>query len=1200
MKSVFCILLLAASVGVALSAGCDEDSTCFGGAYCVDANNSNVAWPSSDYPTKTGRDDHSCSCADMQLGTGYDGTSDSTTGGCSNTGYVLRVTNLANESDVATVKGLVSCDGNMQKNSDDRTVCMSAYEMKHQDLDQGLDFYSVNFLFYSNSGDAWDDAVTRLDGYNPRPYAWNAGTTSSPLSIPPSGMEVTAVEFEPSCAQSGCWVIKVDYTVGHSDHKVAGQPMGLNTFYLPWSNGNDALAEDFDYSAVEHTYSPANFPCNTHRYIEASGNVNEASSNDQVTLECLGTEFTEENVHPFGGSAGTGFLGNYRAPETFVTWASSAYSSTSNPEDVFPDTVAETLGFLKPSASNKFAGMPNSPGIFSFEAVDAYAGMYKGVIKVDEVELRRKAGQLRGTVGVEHTVDFFLGYVNMKPATGSVVVDAMATQAAIHVEKTNFFSVSTHGTNDYTFLEYVNLRLVAIYKEDADFSDQTSDETTDNFLRTNSTGAAHYVQVTFTMGDQYQPNIESGGLIPVDSVRAGEGTFFDSPDTDMQHKCAMYNESAGYDAFPDKGVFVSRLAQSCAPLSSMCISPSEVPDQFVSYNIPLGIDFFNDPSPQLSENVFVSMVINAVDTVARGSDSNPNGGEAPWQMKTTLTASIPIVRGGINIFCDGLTGKTDLTEVASAHIVVGSAKDASELTRLRILRDIESTSLNPGDVEEIDSDSIEAGLMTLVLDGDDAYFLNNNGRDDVSLELEDVITIHIMADDGDVAIDETDTSTDPVHPSTFVDNLLKKPADDNTVSAGLDTDGYALNGAFFFTVDRSAQRAHLEPSAELLARCPFNPPRPDTGAFPLYTCVTRRDVRYRGFPARTGALPTAMEICTVGDGVCNDQVNSEESDFFVTVLGDNDYAKQLAVDYAGVISSEFKLNGRYKRAFWINPGYEWTPTQTGGRSPFSISQKLFLFALVTLDEGIATDPGNQVRRRMLLQSSSDALKEGQNGVGGSQFSFQSTPRSMMASAYDVPIDRVATFDVEMQLTQQEACLPEAQLQKAILSTLDDYLTGDVISKLETVTITKMSINKAGVSCGRRSLRGLKAAGSYSDATAVVTVLVVFEKGTTSQVNLERLGAMPGINSFVAAEVSDKVDTSLTADARVTTPNDDDEDGGSSSNIGLIAGIAGGVGAVVVLAVGAFVFMRSKKQAEPVMAVQTINVEDLKSQLAGEV
>eukprot|EP00961_Rhodomonas_salina_P243559 3291516-Rhodomonas_salina.1 len=140
----------------------------------------------------------------------------------------------------------------------------------------------------------------------------------------------------------------------------------------------------------------------------------------------------------------------------------------------------------------------------------------------------------------------------------------------------------------------------------------------------------------------------------------------------------------------------------------------------------------------------------------------------------------------------------------------------------------------------------------------------------------------------------------------------------------------------------------------------------------------------------------------------------------------------------------------------------------------------------------------------------------------------------MARAYDVPIDRVATFDVEMQLTQQEACLPEAQLQTAILSTLDDYLTGDVISKLETVTITKMSIDKAGVSCDATAGVSCDAtAGVSCDATAIVTVLVVFDKGTTAQVNLERLSAMPGINSFVAAEVSARVDTSPTSDANVT-------------------------------------------------------------------
>lgn len=59
----------------------------------------------------------------------------------------------------------------------------------------------------------------------------------------------------------------------------------------------------------------------------------------------------------------------------------------------------------------------------------------------------------------EHTVDTFLGYVNFRP-TGKAVLDSMATQVNIHLEKTNFFSVSTHGTNDYTFLEYVNMRLI--------------------------------------------------------------------------------------------------------------------------------------------------------------------------------------------------------------------------------------------------------------------------------------------------------------------------------------------------------------------------------------------------------------------------------------------------------------------------------------------------------------------------------------------------------------------------------------------------------------------------------------------------------------------------------------------------------------------------------------------------------------------
>lgn len=73
------------------------------------------------------------------------------------------------------------------------------------------------------------------------------------------------------------------------------------------------------------------------------------------------------------------------------------------------------------------------------------------------------AGQLCGTVGVEHTVNTFLGYSNFGPTgLANCIINTFSTQTAIHLEKTSFFSVSTHGVNQYTFLEYVNMCLVMI------------------------------------------------------------------------------------------------------------------------------------------------------------------------------------------------------------------------------------------------------------------------------------------------------------------------------------------------------------------------------------------------------------------------------------------------------------------------------------------------------------------------------------------------------------------------------------------------------------------------------------------------------------------------------------------------------------------------------------------------------------------
>ena len=92
------------------------------------------------------------------------------------------------------------------------------------------------------------------------------------------------------------------------------------------------------------------------------------------------------------------------------------------------------------------------------------------------MELLSLADMLTGTdaVNVEYTVDTFLGWQHFK-AVGMTnappsILESLASQQTIHLKKTNFFSTSTHGTNDYTFLEYVKLCLVAIYKEDCSTS----------------------------------------------------------------------------------------------------------------------------------------------------------------------------------------------------------------------------------------------------------------------------------------------------------------------------------------------------------------------------------------------------------------------------------------------------------------------------------------------------------------------------------------------------------------------------------------------------------------------------------------------------------------------------------------------------------------------------------------------------------
>merc|ERR1711966_305818 len=395
-------------------------------------------------------------------------------------------------------------------------------------------------------------------------------------------------------------------------------------------------------------------------------------------------------------------------------------------------------------------------------------------------------------------------------------------------------------------------------------------------------------------------------------------------------------------------------------------------------------------------------------------------------------------------------------------------------------------------------------------------------------------------------------------------------------------------------------------SAALLAICPFNPVRPSGGVPIGETCVTRRDVRYRGYPYRNGAYSTALEICAGAgaDASCDAGDTSTTSttaqQFFTSFLGNSDYAKDLADGHTQAIYDEYSLNGRYRRAYMINPGYEWTPTQTGGASIFSVSQKLFMFALITLDEGVSSAEGEPMpqsnypnRRRMLLSSAEDALKDGQSGLGGTTIEFQTSPAQMLASAYGVPTDKVATYTVKMQLTANEACLADVTLAESVRASLADMVK-DVASKHQTVQILTITVNKAGIEC-RRSIRGLKE--SFTDATVEVSMAVVFASGQEAVFSMDKLGGKTGVISVTPLDVSPKV-RSAPADYVSDATYDTDEK--SSVNVGLIVGIVVGVVAAIAVLVISVFFFTKRSEPQPICAVTTINVDDLKSQLAAEV
>ena len=685
---------------------------------------------------------------------------------------------------------------------------------------------------------------------------------------------------------------------------------------------------------------------------------------------------------------------------------------------------------------------------------------------LDNNELRSEASIFSGTVGVEERLDLFIGLAQFIP-TNSRILDSSVSQVRLFLTKSDQFTVSAYGNNAYTFLSYINVRINEVLD------------------LTNPSQRSQYAAVSFVLNDLYSPNPVTD-LIPAASILIGYGAS--SQQASWTQACEQ----------PVSAQYASRLSQTCGPTVMMCGSNPTVDlaDRFVTINVPLqsqnGQPLFDLNNAATLENVLVSLVVSVID-----SSGKP--------VSTKLTTSVAVVQGGVGTWCDAASAATTLEDVVeTVDLLVGTAGSSQDFGRLQRVTGIQQTgSAGAHNVtQSLGSRSIESGLLTLAMKGKDEYF-DQAGTAGFSLQLEDVVTLHIMGDSKLAAV---------------------------TALLGSQT-----SSAFQVVADKVNRRSSLVPSAALSALCGAS-----ANPYPQASCVLRYDVRTRVSSA------TSYEI---GGGS-----PAAAAAFMQGLAGKSDYVAGLGTNFSSLISQQYALNStrRYRRAFWINPGFTWTGAGVAGADRFTLSQWLVMVALIDLDENSTVAGSLSGRRRRALLTATTGTAG--SGAPSATVQYGIDPASLLALNLGLPLNHTSTWRVQLRLTAAQACMSKATLADALQNLIQQYMAA-AATGLAQVGLVSVDVSIGTVSC-RREGAAIRSITDFtsgtSDATALLYVIVAFYSWASPLIDLSKFSSMPGVLSIQVVLPAGVSATSMSG----------------SANDGIIGAGDGGMSRTVVAAAAA--------------------------------
>ena len=231
--------------------------------------------------------------------------------------------------------------------------------------------------------------------------------------------------------------------------------------------------------------------------------------------------------------------------------------------------------------------------------------------------------------------------------------------------------------------------------------------------------------------------------------------------------------------------------------------------------------------------------------------------------------------------------------------------------------------------------------------------------------------------------------------------------------------------------------------------------------------------------------------------------------FFTTMVGSSSpWITELATKYSELLTTKYSINKRHKRAFWLNPGHNFNPSQQP--PTFTMPSKMIISMLVSLNENgvtrrraiITAGPGMapkfhpvhaSIRKHRSAVATGGHSRTRASGQGPpatfSEIGFKVNAADQLKAAAGVDVKRATTFKVEYEMPTDLLCMPEdkAKAKLGQLMLVGMQKAGDV----EKVVVTSFSVpEESKLACGRRlhrMSRSLQASG-----TAVTIEVVIFK------------------------------------------------------------------------------------------------------------